>query len=57
MVLERMTTDAAMLGLGTRDIIASPITGQDGNREFLVHLASGPGCTDLPQRIANVTGT
>jgi 23S rRNA (cytidine1920-2'-O)/16S rRNA (cytidine1409-2'-O)-methyltransferase len=56
-VLERVTAHATSFGLGVRDLIASPITGQDGNREFLVHLASGPGCTDLPQRIANVTGT
>jgi len=56
-VLERVTAHAATLGLGTRDVIASPITGQDGNREFLVHLAHGPSCADLPERIAEVTAT
>jgi 23S rRNA (cytidine1920-2'-O)/16S rRNA (cytidine1409-2'-O)-methyltransferase len=54
-VLERVTGHARTLGLGTRDVIASPITGQDGNREFLVHLARGPSCADLPGRIAEVT--
>jgi 23S rRNA (cytidine1920-2'-O)/16S rRNA (cytidine1409-2'-O)-methyltransferase len=55
-VLERVTTDAQGLGLGTRDVIRSPISGQDGNREFLVHLAAGPSCADLQTRIAEVTG-
>jgi 23S rRNA (cytidine1920-2'-O)/16S rRNA (cytidine1409-2'-O)-methyltransferase len=56
-VLERVTTHARALGLGTRDVIASPILGPEGNREFLIHLASGPSCADLPGRIARVTGT
>jgi 23S rRNA (cytidine1920-2'-O)/16S rRNA (cytidine1409-2'-O)-methyltransferase len=55
-VLERVAGTAWELGLGTRDIIASPILGPEGNREFLVHLAAGPSCADLPQRIAAVTG-
>ena len=54
-VLERVTAHAPSIGLGTRDVIRSPITGQDGNREFLMHLAQGPSCADLPQRIAEVT--
>jgi 23S rRNA (cytidine1920-2'-O)/16S rRNA (cytidine1409-2'-O)-methyltransferase len=54
-VVERVTAHARSLGLGTRDVIASPITGQDGNREFLIHLAQGPSCADLPKRIADVT--
>jgi 23S rRNA (cytidine1920-2'-O)/16S rRNA (cytidine1409-2'-O)-methyltransferase len=54
-VLERVSAHARSLGLGTRDVIASPITGHDGNREFLVHLAQGPSCADLPKRIADVT--
>lgn len=56
-VLERVTAHAATLGLGTRDVIASPILGPEGNKEFLIHLATGPSCADLPQRIAEVTGT
>lgn len=56
-VLERVTGEARGIGLGTRDVIASPILGPAGNREFLVHLAPGPSCADLPARIAEVTGT
>ncbi|HEV8697673.1 MAG TPA: TlyA family RNA methyltransferase [Candidatus Limnocylindrales bacterium] len=56
-VLERATAHARTLGFGTRDVIASPILGPEGNREFLIHLAKGPSCADLPKRIAAVTGT
>lgn len=56
-VLERVTGHARSLGLGTRDVIASPLLGPEGNKEFLVHLAEGPSCADLPKRIAEVTGT
>jgi 23S rRNA (cytidine1920-2'-O)/16S rRNA (cytidine1409-2'-O)-methyltransferase len=56
-VLERVTAHAATLGLGTRDLIASPILGAEGNKEFLIHLANGPSCADLARRIAEVTGT
>ena len=51
-VLEQVTAAAAAMGLGTRDVIASPILGPEGNREFLVHLAPGPGGADLAERIA-----
>jgi 23S rRNA (cytidine1920-2'-O)/16S rRNA (cytidine1409-2'-O)-methyltransferase len=54
-VLERATTFASSIGLGTRDVIASPILGPEGNREFLIDLALGPSCADLPTRIAEVT--
>ena len=50
-VLEAATSAARALGLGTRDVIASPILGPEGNREFLVDLAAGPSCADLPARI------
>lgn len=56
-VLERVTTHASTIGLGTRDVIASPILGPEGNREFLIHLATGPSCADLTKRIAEVTAT
>jgi len=56
-VLEAVTADAWRHGLGTRDAIASPILGPEGNREFLVHLQAGPSCADLPARIAAITGT
>jgi 23S rRNA (cytidine1920-2'-O)/16S rRNA (cytidine1409-2'-O)-methyltransferase len=54
-VLERVTAAAAALGLGTRAVIASPILGPEGNREFLIHLAAGPGCAELRERIDEVT--
>jgi 23S rRNA (cytidine1920-2'-O)/16S rRNA (cytidine1409-2'-O)-methyltransferase len=55
-VLGRTVDVAAALGLGTRAVIASPITGPEGNREFLVDLAPGPGCAEIGERIAKVTG-
>jgi 23S rRNA (cytidine1920-2'-O)/16S rRNA (cytidine1409-2'-O)-methyltransferase len=55
-VLERTVATAQEHGLGTRAVIASPIMGPDGNREFLVHLAPGPGCAEIGDRIAEVTG-
>jgi 23S rRNA (cytidine1920-2'-O)/16S rRNA (cytidine1409-2'-O)-methyltransferase len=51
-VLERVVEAAAERGLGTRAVIASPILGPEGNREFLVHLAPGPGCAEIADRIA-----
>ena len=54
-VLERIVDRAQAAGLGTRDIVASPLEGPDGNREFLVHLVPGPGCADIGQRIASAT--
>jgi len=55
-VLERIAAAAVELRLGARDVIASPILGPEGNREFLIHLAWGPGCADIDARIAAVTG-
>jgi 23S rRNA (cytidine1920-2'-O)/16S rRNA (cytidine1409-2'-O)-methyltransferase len=54
-VIERVTAHARGLGLGTRDLIASPILGPEGNREFLAHFALGPSCADLPVRIGEAT--
>ena len=56
-VLERVASAAAALGLGTRDVIASPILGPEGNREFLAWFGRGPSCADLDAKIAAVTGT
>jgi 23S rRNA (cytidine1920-2'-O)/16S rRNA (cytidine1409-2'-O)-methyltransferase len=56
-VLERVVLAAREVGLGTRAVVASPLTGPDGNREFLVHLASGPGCAEIDERIAEATAT
>jgi 23S rRNA (cytidine1920-2'-O)/16S rRNA (cytidine1409-2'-O)-methyltransferase len=54
-VLERIVGAAVAAGLGARAVIASPITGPAGNREFLVHLAAGPGCAEIGERIVEVT--
>nr|MBA2300000.1 TlyA family rRNA (cytidine-2'-O)-methyltransferase [Chloroflexota bacterium] len=56
-VLERVVGNAAERGLGTRAVIASPILGPEGNREFLVHLAHGPSCAEIRDLISQVTGT
>jgi 23S rRNA (cytidine1920-2'-O)/16S rRNA (cytidine1409-2'-O)-methyltransferase len=40
-VLLRVVDDAARVGLGTLDAIASPILGAEGNREFLLLLGHG----------------
>jgi 23S rRNA (cytidine1920-2'-O)/16S rRNA (cytidine1409-2'-O)-methyltransferase len=56
-VLERIVEVAAGHGFGTRAVIASPIMGPEGNREFLVHLAPGPGCAQIAERITEVTAT
>ncbi len=55
-VLERIVQVAAERGLGTRALIASPLTGPEGNREFLVHLASGPSCAEIGDRITEAIG-
>ena len=38
--------------MGTRAVIASPLLGPEGNREFFVHLAPGPSCAEISDRIA-----
>lgn len=42
-------------GLGARAVIASPILGPEGNREFLIHLAAGPSRAEIGDRIDEVT--
>ena len=54
-VLERIVAVGQRHGLGTRAVIASPILGPQGNREFLVHLALGPGCAEIGELISEVT--
>jgi 23S rRNA (cytidine1920-2'-O)/16S rRNA (cytidine1409-2'-O)-methyltransferase len=54
-VLERVVAAAQGRGLGARAVISSPILGPEGNREFLVHLATGPGCAEIGDRIREVT--
>jgi 23S rRNA (cytidine1920-2'-O)/16S rRNA (cytidine1409-2'-O)-methyltransferase len=50
-VLHETAERAQAAGLGTRAVMASPILGPEGNREFLVHLQAGPSCADLPAAI------
>ena len=42
-VLRGFLTDAADAGFGPQGLIRSPVTGTDGNVEFLAHLADPPG--------------
>ena len=50
-VLREAAETARRLGLGTRDVVASPIQGPEGNREFLAWFGPGPSCADLDPRI------
>ena len=50
-VLRETAAAAAALGLGTRDVIASPILGPEGNREFLAWYAGGASHPGLDDRI------
>jgi 23S rRNA (cytidine1920-2'-O)/16S rRNA (cytidine1409-2'-O)-methyltransferase len=54
-VVDRVVATAAQAGLGARDVIASPILGPDGNREFLVHFGRGPRCSEIGDRIREAT--
>ncbi len=55
-VLARIVAAAGGLGIGTRAVIRSPLTGPEGNREFLAHMAPGPGCAEIGERIVEATG-
>jgi 23S rRNA (cytidine1920-2'-O)/16S rRNA (cytidine1409-2'-O)-methyltransferase len=55
-VLEQTVERAQASGLGSRAVIASPLTGPEGNREFLIHLAPGPSCAEIDERIAEAVG-
>ena len=54
-VLERVIEAARGLDLGAQALIASPILGPEGNREFLVAFHHGVECADLAARIEAVT--
>ena len=54
-VLERVIEAARGLDLGAQALIASPILGPEGNREFLVAFHHGVECADLTARIEAVT--
>jgi 23S rRNA (cytidine1920-2'-O)/16S rRNA (cytidine1409-2'-O)-methyltransferase len=55
-VLERVVEEAQALGLGVKAVIASPILGPEGNREFLIHLQAGSGCSEIGDLIHEATG-
>ena len=50
-VLRDVAGMARELGIGTRNVIASPILGPEGNREFLAHMGPGPSCAELDEVI------
>jgi 23S rRNA (cytidine1920-2'-O)/16S rRNA (cytidine1409-2'-O)-methyltransferase len=50
-VLAETVTRAAALGLGMRGVIASPIRGPEGNREFLAWIAGGPAAEGIEAQI------
>jgi 23S rRNA (cytidine1920-2'-O)/16S rRNA (cytidine1409-2'-O)-methyltransferase len=50
-VLRETAATARGLGLGTRGVVASPILGPEGNREFLALFGAGPSCAELDDRI------
>lgn len=54
-VVDRVIREAAAVGLGARAVLASPILGPEGNREFLLHLAPGPGCADIGVLVGRAT--
>ena len=56
-VLERVVAGADALGQGARGVIASPILGPEGNREFLLHLQAGGTSAGIHERIREVTET
>ena len=51
-VLHDVARMARELGIGTRNVIPSPILGPEGNREFLAHMGPGPSCAELDDVIA-----
>jgi 23S rRNA (cytidine1920-2'-O)/16S rRNA (cytidine1409-2'-O)-methyltransferase len=51
-VLRDVARIASELGIGTRNVIPSPILGPEGNREFLAHMGPGPSCAELDGVIA-----
>jgi 23S rRNA (cytidine1920-2'-O)/16S rRNA (cytidine1409-2'-O)-methyltransferase len=54
-VLERIVAAGETLGLGARGVIASPIVGPEGNREFLVHFHAGSSRAEIGDLIRAVT--
>jgi 23S rRNA (cytidine1920-2'-O)/16S rRNA (cytidine1409-2'-O)-methyltransferase len=56
-VLQQFAVDAGSAGFGVEGLIRSPVTGTEGNIEFLAHLAEPPGMAPeaLEERIAVLT--
>ena len=52
--IEAVAAALGTVGIGARDVIASPIHGAKGNFEFLLHLRPGPSA-ELSARLAEVT--
>jgi 23S rRNA (cytidine1920-2'-O)/16S rRNA (cytidine1409-2'-O)-methyltransferase len=50
-VLRDIADRALALGIGMRGVIASPILGPEGNREFMAYLGAGPACAEIEARI------
>ena len=50
-VLRDVAALAREIDIGTRNVIASPILGPEGNREFLAHMGPGPSCAELDEVI------
>ena len=50
-VLLEVAAKAQALGIGMRGVIASPILGPEGNREFMAYLGTGPACAEIEERI------
>jgi len=50
-VLREVAARAQGLGIGMRGVIASPILGPEGNREFMAYLGAGPACAEIEERI------
>jgi 23S rRNA (cytidine1920-2'-O)/16S rRNA (cytidine1409-2'-O)-methyltransferase len=50
-VLRETVETARELGLGTCDVVASPILGPEGNREFLAWFTPGPSSAEIDDRI------
>jgi 23S rRNA (cytidine1920-2'-O)/16S rRNA (cytidine1409-2'-O)-methyltransferase len=54
-VVERVASGLAAAGLPVVAMVASPITGADGNREFLAHVVRGASPAD-PRHLSAVAG-
>ena len=56
-VLREVAARAQALGIGMRGVIASPILGPEGNREFMAYLGTGPACAEIEERIDEAVAT